>query len=483
MNQELIYLYRSLNSGIKESLAILFSDSPKTLLLAAFLDQVSESDFKSSKAVNFIYQQEQKEEGLAYSVLVNRYYKLRQTFRQWLIGQLRSNDSYMLPEENELLCLRLLVTKNQYIHAAGELKRLSQRCRADGLYELLPEVERLHLYCLQSSRMHDAEAQAQQLTTLQEAIDWAHQLQQLGFWYMQCFNMQLLPESLAQIRKICGKYPDLPRFQLIYRYTAFFRGVFSSDMNHKSRHVLMRHLNELTALLAEYPRMPIISLSNRERILYNLEVAKMIFFMAGADFSQALQCVYARQKWAADYPFLVESKSLPEYRNYVIVFVANQLYQEALDEARRLFQQLSASPSPNAAHVELAYCYIFGGAVLRPSGKEVETTLRELARLVEELQNQPNLCLEATAARWWLLIVLRRWQEAADWQRQKGWEACVYPMGHVQKDRQFWEELLQALANNDSAAKPTLLQQIQACLPDCPSPWHLYWHKLVELLG
>ena len=449
MNNDLLHLYKSLPTIVKQSLPRLFHDSPKTLLLAQFLDTERDADFKTSKAVNFIYRDEMaSDDAPTYAVLVNRFYKLRQTFRQWLLTQFKNNELTCPSVEQELIFVRMLMAKNELTYALDTLERLSSQCRAYFLYEFLPEIEDLCLLCMQSLNPYDVALLATYEQRLAEANAHEQALRQLVYWYRRSFLNDSLTESLDQIRKICTKNPTNTRFQLIYRMTAFSRGVTHPELASKSRHVLVRHLNELTQLMEANPQIPIIgtALCADERIRYNLELLKSSFYIMGGDFRTALHCIEKRAQMEAASPYLAESKSLAYFRNELIVYLLNERYEQAVEAALayKAFCLHIQPHQPPFAWLELAHCYIQGAAVLRPSADTLREVLRGVRQLMEcDLPTQFNV-LEAQSAYWWLLVIAGRREQALAWLATQG-EACLYFQLQLAAERLVTSEFVAVL--------------------------------------
>ena len=133
MNLELTQLYRSLNHAQLASLLESYQDAPKMLTLLELLKQQGLAN--TNKAVSHIYKNELIDTDR--TMLNNRFYKLRQKLRDSLLPFLKEEQAGLLPEEQELICVRSLLDNNQFSLAASRLSKLEEHCWAQNIFELL----------------------------------------------------------------------------------------------------------------------------------------------------------------------------------------------------------------------------------------------------------------------------------------------------------------------------------------------------------
>lgn len=352
MNAELLHLYQQTNEAQRRQLKQVFSDSPKTLRLVAFLEQQKTDDFKTPKAVNFIYQEELAD--TAHKVLVNRFYKLRQSLREWILEQTQPTDSVFLPEEQELGQLRLLVTKNEYGFALPRLQQLQQRCDEQAIYELLPEVLQLTLRCIQSSDSANLALQESYENQLITAAERLRALQWMQYYYRRSFREQspnrYPKELIAEIRKIYERDRESIRFAKIYHYIAFARGAFFFEHVARSGNALQRHLNSFWELQAAHPKVPVlyVEMHHAERAAFDIYLVQASFDFMRGKWASAAQAIAQRQALRGQAPHIYPRMPEAEYRNSITVYLVNQQYDQALqvyEELAEFYEQNNANES------------------------------------------------------------------------------------------------------------------------------------------
>lgn len=415
MNEELLHLHRRLSEAQYKELLKAFSDSPKTLLLLHFLAQSDGDNFKTAKAVNAIYADELKE--VAYPVLVNRFYKLRQALRETLLEQLQQGEECFAPEEKELGFARLLVVKNEYGKAFPRLQALEKECREREIYELLPEVLLLLLRCVQSSDYANIKLQEEYENKLLEVIENQRLLQQLQYHYRRSFRVAVhLQEALQYMEQTHREQPQSARFAKIYWYTAFARGVFQPQPTEKAIETLDQQLQSLLALQESQPKVPVVyyELHHFEKTRFDLQLCQMAHAFAQGKWANSLKLLEERQTLRRQYSYLYPRISESEYRNAITIYIANQRFDEALHTCEELFEfyeQNSPDNQYHLAYLELTNIYIFAYPKRRLC-KNVNEHLTELDKAIsvfntKETRLQHQLLLSAKAL---FLLTINDWQ-------------------------------------------------------------------------
>lgn len=280
MNEELYLIFHELNPASSVAIGHSFKEAPKMILLIEFLKSAN-TNFKSTKAINYIYQSEIKT--VPYSKLVNRFYKLRQQLMEWLYLYLKKTDDNSTKEEQTLSFVRYLYRNNQYKDAFERALVLEKHCLSLNLFELLPEI----LNIIVETRMYLFEETAGDAFNdgerLLECINLEQAWRKMQYYYNQSYYDVLLEDyqkMLANLRKVVAPYKHFPRFEIMYHFIAFGRGCTVLGYLLKSNNVLMRHLNKLNQLMQRYPDIPLAFLEaqHKKRTLHRLLMLKNIFY-------------------------------------------------------------------------------------------------------------------------------------------------------------------------------------------------------------
>lgn len=338
MNEELFSLFEEINPESRNTLEHSFKNSPKMLRLIEYL-KTANAQFKTPKAINFIYEEELEE--VDYNTLINRFYKLRQQLLEWLYHYLKKTENYTSEEEQTLNFIRYLVNQNQFKDALDKSLKLETHCRKMNLFELLPSILHLIIYCKQCVFSGDNEAFAKEEVRLLEAMDWHQKLQKLQYYYQISYKattLETYQESMAMIRKMISPYKDLPRFAFIYHYVAFNRGCMIASNIQQSSNALIRHLNAIEKILEDYPQMPLVfaTANHTKMMTFKLWILKAIFYFQKNKYDKAVGAIVQQERLKKANPNISFPTSEAELRNTLNIYLANQQYDEALKKLDEL---------------------------------------------------------------------------------------------------------------------------------------------------
>lgn len=376
MNEEVLRLYQNLESSRKKHLEEIFQESPKTLLFIEFLANCDKR-FKTPKAVNFIYKEELEE--LPYTTLVNRYYKLRQSLKEWLLAQLKHSSVCFTAEEQELAFLRLLVVKNQFAYALDLLKNLEKKCWEANLFEILPEVLQLIIRCIRSVLKYDDPQRKEYQEKFKLAIDLLEILQTMQYKFQYIYSHPDEYQSIiASLRREIKKHKQYHRFTLLYHYIAFSTGVFLPEISTKSRNALSRHINQYEKLSQKHKNTPITYFEpyHREKIEIDLCLRQAMFDQSRLLFKRALKEAKKHQELTQKYDFLHPPRSENRYLNLIYVAICGEGFDFALKLLKELelfYEEQELDHSPLRLHME--YMNVYNNAFPSkrcPNPKELE---------------------------------------------------------------------------------------------------------------
>lgn len=354
MNKEIKHLYQELSIAGKEQLLKSFEQSPKMLL---YIQALKASDLVTTqKAVNIIYAQELA--SIEDTVLINRFYKLRNVLRLHLLQQLKNNLKTTTDEETELKFLKLLLLKNEHAYVLEKAKKLEKICWRDNLFELLPELISIIIAALHFHKSRKLE----EITTYVEKLDTANQLlytinqfdnhvNLFRLKVLTVYNYEELSELynsvINKMRRKAKQLKKYTRFSLVYHYVSFSVGSQIQNIVYKSSNVLTRHLNRLDKLLVENPTMPIIRYLPNHRLhdMNSLLINKAIYWFNKENSKKSYQCILEYEKLVENNPHELVILSGPEFHNILLCCWAAKEF----DAIRKYSQELKEFQLINAA--------------------------------------------------------------------------------------------------------------------------------------
>ena len=136
MNKTLYDDYKKLSEIEQSELNYKFKDSPVGLKLIDFLKNCSNRNFKNSDAVSFVYNN--NSEKTTYSVLENRYFKLRKKILDELLKSTVDNQTgeLLTPEQLILYRNKNLTSASNKEGAYKELVELEKECWKKNIFEI-----------------------------------------------------------------------------------------------------------------------------------------------------------------------------------------------------------------------------------------------------------------------------------------------------------------------------------------------------------
>lgn len=383
MNEELLLLYNGLDAQRKLTLEKVFEDSPKALVLLNLLGQKTQK-FRTTIAVNTIYKEEL--EGIEYTTLVNRFYKLRQYVKDRLLVQLKQTENCFTTAELDLGYARYLKDISEYKYALKILEKLEKESWLNEQFELLPEIINLKIYCVQSTN-NDFEVLEACEDKFLEAIELQKALQKIQVYsqrlYRKTYGVErvegtydVYQKGLNPIRKLKEKYPNIKRFRMLYHYTAFSRGVVIPKIVEKSRNALHRHLNNFKELWEQYPNIPQthLQVNFREYTQFRLYNLQSIFYFNKGDFAQALNAMNEKYDLRKKHPAVCAPESDADYHNGILICMCSGAYEDAWKLAEKLldfYNRHDQEEYQYIAYYDMVSVYYFGFFDFDPPNKEL----------------------------------------------------------------------------------------------------------------
>lgn len=475
MNEELFSLFEEINPESRNTLEHSFKNSPKMLRLIEFL-KTANAQFKTPKAINHIYEEELEE--VDYNTLINRFYKLRQQLLEWLYHYLKKTENYTSDEEQTLNFIRYLVNQNQFKDALDRALKLEVHCRKLNLFELLPSILHLIIYCKQCVFSGDNEAFAAEEGRLLEAMDWHQKLQKLQYYYQISYKARTLEtyqEAMTTIRKLISPYKDLPRFAFIYHYLAFNRGCMIASNVEQSSNALIRHLNTIEKILEDYPQMPLVfaTAHHTKMMTFRLWILKAIFYFQKNKYDKAAAAIVQQERLKKAHPNISFPTSEAELRNTLSIYIANQQYEDAfrkLDELIEFNKKHEQLDRMDFALADKANIFFFQF----PKGNAQER--EELLQQVQKYPQGERFSMYLNLAAIWLELILGKEVDSTKLKKEKNTFAA-YGI-----DSQLIQQLSKAIVQKNKKELQALIQQLGQHLQNKELGMQkLYYQQLVKI--
>ncbi len=275
-----------------------YKDSPVGLRLIEFLATSTKEDFKTNDAVTFIYKGDKEE----YSVLENRYFKLRKKIYDEL-QQLRAQKGGVpLPEEEDMLnhCKEMIAAGDKK-EAYKLLVELEKTCWERNIFELLPSVLDNMIFCNQAT--NDREKNAALYPLLEKAIELQYDLNRAIMNIRKIYEIAISTgpaqskKLLQTLKDFAEKNSKYPRFAMYYHYVSVSYKLSSMEYT-QNMQVISRHLAEFKKLYAKHPLIPVIIYKANHAKLFHYHFSQITTFIHTnkLEFEEAYESV--KEMWA-----------------------------------------------------------------------------------------------------------------------------------------------------------------------------------------
>jgi hypothetical protein len=417
-NKEILVWYRNLSFDEKERLKVKILDSPISLRLLHFLQQVPGEAFSTLTAVRYVYAEESTQYSI--EILRNRFFKLRKELMEIPIFSTVTptlQNSELTETESLFYAHRKEVYGNHPDLAIRPLRKLADTCKSNNLFELYPRVVQ---ELIQVSLVQQAPAKAQALQAeWAKAIQWKEAWHQMIQLYYQCFIEDQIGEQplvfgiLKKMQKLSSQYPQLPRFKAFY---LFARLKIETIRKTASPALVEKRMKTLESLLTQNPEMPLVyeGPGYAGKALYQINQLRIQWGFLQGDFHKSYQAIL--ENWNLVQQKLVNhTLTQHEYRNRIKLEVITHQYSNALNTASELIKEqklkglLDQLPT---SYLEMAMIYVFAYPQQIP---------QDLTRIISFLKQKEKQCQqekdirgygEVLVTRAALLLMARKYTEA-----------------------------------------------------------------------
>ncbi|HSY77673.1 MAG TPA: hypothetical protein VK890_12485 [Bacteroidia bacterium] len=259
MNHILLDTFRKLTDTQKTELYRKYKDSGIGLKLFGFLTTVQANDFKTTEAVKHIYNGATE----AYSVLENRYFKLRKKVLDDIKAFSKDEGLQLLAEEEAALnqC-KYLISSGDKKEAYKRLNELERLCWERNIFELLPAILDNLIFCNQA--FNELEKNKALYARMEEAIALQYDIGRVNILSRQIYDvffMQGLAQARAQfnsLKELAEKNKKYPRFLMCYHYMSLYYKA-SAPEYFNNMQVVSRHHAEFKKLYTVHSHVPLMN--------------------------------------------------------------------------------------------------------------------------------------------------------------------------------------------------------------------------------
>lgn len=347
MNKYVYDTYTKLNETERAEFTGKFRNSPTVIRFIEFLGSSSNPNFKTRAAIEAVYGDEKEKE---YSILENRFFKLRKKIKDELEQTKRSENLYVhTEEEQKLLFIKQLLASGNKETAHKELTELEKVCWERNIFELLPSVIDQLIFCNQSfNRLNENKPL---FIRLEKAIELLHDINVCGMTTRKIYEINFTKgiknavSELKSLRKFASKHKEYPRFLLCYHHVSAYYKLGSKDyIGHTSE--ISRHLNAFKKLQSIHPMIPLmmykVNYVQQQHMHFNQMT--MSYHFGKCEFEETYQVM--KEVWDVimkENSILKMYKTESSYYNMITAQCMTQRYQEALETINDFILYLKAN--------------------------------------------------------------------------------------------------------------------------------------------
>ena len=465
MNKILYDDYKKLSEIEQSELSYKFKDSPVGLKLIDFLKNCSNRNFKNSDAVAFVYS-DNKEKAL-YSVLENRYFKLRKKIHDELLNSTADKQTGELLTEEQLILYRNknLTAATNKEGAYKELVELEKECWKKNIFELLPDIIDQLIFFNQS--FNRLERNKVLYERLEKAIALQYDMNRCAFISRKVYEInftkgiKFAKNELAIVKDLAEKNKNYPRFLMCYHHISLYYKLGSQDYLHYQQ-VVSRHLTAFKKLFAKNPDIPLLSykVNYTKNQHFHFNHITMFYHFNRCEFNEAYHLM--QDSWD-----LVHSNDsiLKSYKTESLYFnlLTSQCMAERYSEANETSNLFITFLKENNQHDKLSFAYIQKARVISDTfpqtfKMDLDFLMNQMEDYIKKVKKTENVLasLEQTLAlKVKLLVIQKKYEKALKLVQEK--EVKNYLEQQHSYDLMF--ELV-GILNEDEANKDKLLDDL-----------------------
>ncbi len=363
MNKELSERFRNLNESAKADLKHKLKGSPVALKLISFLETTTNPGFRNPEVVRYIYGVE--EEKSKYSVLENRYFKLRKKFFDEYLMDHVDTGELLASEERELVYCRKLVMDGKKEMAYARLRELEQNCRNKNIFELLTATLDLMIFCNQSFSL--AEKNNELYQRCEESIRLQSEMAKCCMLARKIYELNLksgiksAKRELGALKELADSNKEWPRFSMCYHHVSLYYKLSSAEYQ-DDKAAVSRHFASFRELISGFGNLPLVVYRPNYEVHQNFHFQQITVFYhyTNCEFREANEAY--EEMWRL---VMAERSLLVMYRTDAFYFnlIASRLVAEKFREAWQAVEEYAAFLTENGQKDKLLYMYVLKALV------------------------------------------------------------------------------------------------------------------------
>ena len=418
MNKQLLHTYRQLNPTEQLNIRKSLNGQTLPLRLLDFLEACTNESFFNRDVVLFLY----PEQTQPYSVLENRYYKIRKKLLDYLNMQSfdQASQSLFHRYEIELKTMQRRIREGQVTKTYAKLENLVNRLWNLNLFELLPEAIDSLIFANQTFNRLDKNQDLHQQynlslnlhTDLLQCLNRARKVYEVNF----SMGMKAAIVHLNELKRFALKHPSYPRFKYCYEFASAYYKLGSREYVH-AMNIVGRHMNSVWNLHNLHPEMPLFNfrVNYEYSQRYHLLEIRAFYLYNTCHFKSS----YETYKQLLQEPGNSKSQlglvNETTYINAIRGALAAEQPKDALDYGRKLSQFQAANNKHNAFNpVWMVYLQVYLDYGIQVQEKSPDDLYQQLLTDIVLLEQQGNRVFlgEALLLELKWCIIHQSWQRA-----------------------------------------------------------------------
>lgn len=348
MNKYIHDTFKKLSESERSELVFTFKNSPTVLRFIEFLNTSKVANFKSTAAIEAVYAEEKGK--IAPAVLENRFFKLRKKLMDEMEGkQNKEIDLLHTDEELKLLKAKHLIASENKESGYKQLQELEKICWEKNIFELLPALLDLMIFCNQSFNRNDSNIPLYK--KFKKAIELQADMYTCNMISRQVYEINFTKgisfaqKELNTMRAFANKHKDYPRFLLCYHHVSAYYKLGSRDYATETQ-VLTRHLSAFKKLQAQYPLIPLMNYKANYVQLQHMHFGQMMmsYHFGRCEFEETYQIIDNFAKLMDDEHSIYKThKTESFYYNWITAQCMTQRYSEANETIQKFAAYLKTN--------------------------------------------------------------------------------------------------------------------------------------------
>ncbi|HVA99332.1 MAG TPA: hypothetical protein VNG53_10595 [Bacteroidia bacterium] len=401
MNKHLHDLYHRLDEIERSKIKHKFKNSPVLLSLVDYIEVCKNPNFKSAAAVEFIYKKEKNAQ--TYSVLENRYFKLRKKLQNELQEvSIEKTQNVLAAEEQMLNHCKFLIAEGDKKQAHKELTELKNKCWEKNIFELLPSIIDNLIFCNQT--FNNIDKNKTLYVEMRLAIDLQHDMNRVNMLARKLYDVfftqkNKIKEVLKSINEFALKNKTYPRFAMCYHHLSLYYKL-SSQTYLENMQILSRHLSAFKKLYSGNPLIPLMAYkANYEKhIHFHFYQITALFQMSKVEFEEANTAMKKMMDLvkSKDSTFKIYNTETLYY-NYFLTQCFTSRYKEALETCDLYTTFLKENKqTEKRLFPNVLKSFVFVSSYPQTFNLDADYLLKQLSEYIKKAEDNTRMSLAQT---------------------------------------------------------------------------------------